>query len=286
VRILANAITKWERKRHQADKEQSDREGAKSTDSDIPGELTSAFEQLTEASHPLFLAQPLGSQVSPPQFESIMISPIKNHANLLQIEPENDREQLYQQALWEAEIQEAELKGQIRGQQAALVLQTAYANRLKKEIHGQEEKKKSKKSTTASKIREVNRKGRLLTDPELMQLYAKHENEIRDREAKKVQRKEMKGRYTEAMKNWNALEEVRKKKSKEIMERYQVALKEWEEEKELAKVEKRCPQWKKPVRGPLPKATPKSKMADFELGDSSGEEFDEVDDDATESDQE
>ena len=215
-----------------------------------------------------------------------MISPIKHHANLLQIEPENDREQLYQQALQEAEIREAELKGQIRRQQAALVLQNAYANRLKKEIHGQEEKKKSKKSTTASKIKEVNRKGRLLTDPELMQLYAEHENEILEREAKKVQRKEVKGRYTEAMKNWNALEEVRKKKCKEITERYQVALKEWEEEKELAKVEKRHPQWKKPVRRPLPKATPKPKMADFELGNSSGEEFDEVDDDATESDQE
>ena len=58
---------------------------------------------------------------------------------------------------------------------------------------------------------------------------------------------------------------------------------EWEEEKNLAKQEKRRSQLKKPVRGPLPKAVPKPKMADF---DSSGEEFEQEGPDSTESDDE
>ena len=107
-----------------------------------------------------------------------------------------------------------------------------------------------------------------------MQLYAEHENEIREREAEKARRKDTRSRYTEAMKEWNALEEVRKKKCEEIKEKYQDALRKWENEKESAKVKKRHLGWKKPVRGPLPKASQKPKVADFESDESSGEEFD------------
>ena len=43
---------------------------------------------------------------------------------------------------------------------------------------------------------------------------------------------------------------------------------------------------KKPVWGPLPKADPKPKMADFELEDSSSEEFEQEEPDAMGSDDE
>jgi hypothetical protein len=234
-----------------------------STESDVPDELISAFEHLTKSSHPLFSSQPLGSQISPPRFEPIMISPVKRYNDLLQMEPQNERELLYRDALRDAEIRQAELKGQIRGQQAALVLQNTYADRLRKEMHGQEEKKKTKKGNTALKIKEVNKKARLLTDEKLVHIYAEHEDEIRKKATEKERRKEVKGRYTEAMKKWNAMEEVRKEECEDIASRYQVALREWEEERDLAKREKRRPQLKKPVRGPLPKATPRPKMADF-----------------------
>lgn len=285
VRVLANAITKWEL-RKQANEElenESDGEGTQSMESDVSDELISAFEHLTESSHPLFSSQPLGSQTSPPRFEPIMISPVKRYENLLQMEPQNSRERLYQEALRDAEIRQAELKGQIRGQQAALVLQNTYADRLRKEMHGQE-KKKEKKDNTALKIKEVNKKARLLTDSELVELYVEHEDEIREKAAEKVRRKEVKGRYSEAMKKWNATESVRKRKCEEITSRYQAALTEWEEEKNLAKRDKRRSQLRKPVRGPLPKADPKPKMADFQLEDSSGEEFEEEEPDSAGSD--
>ena len=41
---------------------------------------------------------------------------------------------------------------------------------------------------------------------------------------------------------------------------------------------------KKPIQGPLPKADPKPKMADFESEDSSGKEFEQEEPDATGSD--
>ena len=175
-------------------------EGTQSAESDVPDELISAFEHLTESSHPLFSSQPLGSQTSPPRFEPIMISPLKWYNDLLQMEPQNDWEQLYQEALRDAEIWQAELKGQIRGQQAALVLQNTYADQLRKEMHGQEEKKKAKKGNIVLKIKEVNKKAWLLTDPELVELYAEHEVEIREKAAEKVWRKEVKGRYSTIVK--------------------------------------------------------------------------------------
>ena len=80
------------------------------------------------------------------------------------------------------------------------------------------------------------------------------------------------------------MEGAMKKRCEEITLRYQAALMEWEEEKKVAKQEKRWSRLKKPIQGPLPKADPKPKMADFESEDSSGEEFKQEEPDATGSD--
>ena len=151
-------------------------------------------------------------------------------------------------------------------------------------MHGQEEKKKAKKGNIVLKIKEVNKKAWLLTDPELVELYAEHEVEIQEKAAEKVQRKEVKGWYSEAIKKWNATEGAMKKRCEEITVIYQAALTEWEEGKKVAKQEKRRSQLKKPIWGPLPKADPKPKMADFESEDSSGEEFEQEEPDAMGSD--
>ena len=73
-----------------------------------------------------------------------MISPVKQHGDLIRFAPQTEHEKLLQEALRDAEVQEAELKGQLPGQQAALVLQNVFCDRLRNEIHGQEDKLKKK----------------------------------------------------------------------------------------------------------------------------------------------
>jgi len=51
------------------------------------------------------------------------MSPVKCHGDLLSFEPHNEHEQLLQAALHDAKIQEAYHKGQLKGQQAAIILQ-------------------------------------------------------------------------------------------------------------------------------------------------------------------
>ena len=182
------------------------------------------------------------------------------------------------EALQDAEIREAELKGQIQGQQAALVLQNHYCDQLRNEIHGQEEKRKKKPGNVVMKIKDVNKKGRLLTSTELVELYAEHQHDIEARETEKARKKEERKVHGEAMVKWKAGEEERKKKCAVINARYQEALKEWADEKETAKAEKRRAQLKKPVRGPLPKAAPKPKKGLEQVEEQSGEEFDQESD--------
>ena len=71
-----------------------------------------------------------------------MFSPVKHHGDLLTVESETEHERLLQEALRDAYICEAELKGQLQGQQAALVLQNHYCGRLRNEIRDKRRKKK------------------------------------------------------------------------------------------------------------------------------------------------
>jgi hypothetical protein len=121
VRVLVNAFTKLERRRRAA-AERTDNgsdpgllyEEEASTDSDVPNELISAFAHLSKTSqHPLFTNKPLGSHTSPPEFHTAMISPVKRHGDLLTVEVQTEHKRLLQAALRDAEICEAELKGQL-----------------------------------------------------------------------------------------------------------------------------------------------------------------------------
>ena len=153
------------------------------------------------------------------------------------------------------------------------MLQNQYCERLRNEIHGLEEKRK-KKGNTATRIKNINKKGRLLTNDDLIALYAQHHAEIEARAAEKEKMKAVQGKHAEAVQKWKDQEEKRKQKCAEINTRYQVEMQAWNEEKELAKAEKRRARLKKPVRGPLPKAAPKPKK-DSVVDEQSGEEFSE-----------
>jgi hypothetical protein len=144
---------------------------------------------------------------------------------------------------------------------------------LRNEIQGQEDKRKKKTGHAAMKIKDINKKGRLLTDTELVEVYAEHQRDIKTRESEKTKKQEDKRVHGEAMAKWKVGEEERKRKCAEINAKYQEAIREWTEEKELAKREKRRSFLKKPVRGPLPKAAPKPKKHLEPVDDESGEEF-------------
>ena len=296
VRVLVNAIMKLQRQwrtsgddtppasenERASESSDSDNNGGSTTNSDVPELLISAFNQLSKTrKHPLFTNKPLGSHTAPPHFHTMTISPVKRHGDLLQVQPQSENEKLLQAALHDAEVREAELKGEIRGQQAALVLQNVYCDKLRKEIYGQEEKRKKKPGNAALKIKDINKKGRLLTDPMLVDLYAQHQAEIKEQGVEKQRKKDAREKHSEALKQWREGEEQRKKICAEINEKYQMALEAWIEEKELAKSEKRRAQLKKPVRGPLPKAAPKPKKHSEPVDEDSGEEFDESSDNGT-----
>jgi hypothetical protein len=182
VRVLVGAITKLQRQWQMNGKETtratpsasatSDNDEGSSADSDVPELLISAFNQLLKTTqHPLFTDKLLGLHTSPPLFHTTMISPVKWHGDLLQVQPQSEQERLLHTALYDAEVREAELMDEICGQQAALVLQNVYCDKLRKEMYGQEEKRKRKAGNTALKIKDINKKGRLLTDPMLIELY-------------------------------------------------------------------------------------------------------------------
>lgn len=73
-----------------------------------------------------------------------MISPVKRHSDLIWFAPQTKHEKLLQEALHDAEVHKAELKGQLHGQQAALVLQNVFCDHLQNENHRQEDKLKKK----------------------------------------------------------------------------------------------------------------------------------------------
>ena len=148
VRVVVNAFTKLERERRELSKTRREDPGPSDNNdkaSDVPHHLISAFSHLSETlQHPLFTDKPLGSHTSPPQFHTAMISPVKRHSDLIWFAPQTKHEKLLQEALHDAEVHKAELKGQLHGQQAALVLQNVFCDHLQNENHRQDDKLKKK----------------------------------------------------------------------------------------------------------------------------------------------
>lgn len=95
VRILVGAFTKLEQQRRDAQNanergaiselENEDKEQVTDSKLNVPDVLISAFRHLPKTSqHPFFTNKPLGSHTSPPHFNTNMISPIKQHGDMVQ----------------------------------------------------------------------------------------------------------------------------------------------------------------------------------------------------------
>jgi len=82
--------------------------------------------------------------------------PVKCHGDLLLMEPQTECEQLLQVALHEMEIHEAYQKGQLHGQQAAIILQNVYYEKVHCQLATKEEKQKKtggRKKLVLSRVR-------------------------------------------------------------------------------------------------------------------------------------
>jgi hypothetical protein len=247
---------------------------------DGPSELTNVLGELANNSrNRLFNPAPLTSNQSPPSFRILQLSPIKHYSHLLDQEPQTEREKMMQKIIAEQQLHEAFLKGQLRGQQASLVLQNVYVRKARSQLAYSEGRITKKRSTTAIKVKEANKIGRLLTSNEMTGLYSDHRKEIEQARQEAEERKEVTRRYHKAKAQWEAGEAERKKKCEQINTQWKAEVSKWEIEKERAKKERKRPGWLKPKRPQLPKALPKPQKADFAAKDGENASSDDDNDD-------
>lgn len=233
----------------------------------------------------LVTSSPIESSSQLPMLPVAQISPIKaRHPDLVNVPPATEREEHLQQALREAEIREANLKGRIQGLQAAVVLQDVYVGRVKNQLAAKEKKKK-KKGKGGKLVGDGLPK--LLTGDEFFQQVEEHLQGQADAEAKKIDQKQRKEAYKRAMEAWTIGEEGRKARIDKKREEWQAAVAEWEEQRVLAKSEGRKFGEKRPTLGLLEKAATKPRyraVVDVvDPGDSSSE-TDEAEEDEGEED--
>ena len=259
VKIITDAFTMLARKRAK-ENQNSDSDDEVMEDDEpvnIPETLIDTFARLSHSSaHPLFSAEPVTSETHPPAFDSFLMSPVKNHGDLLSMEPQTEREQLLQVALREMEIREAYRKGQLHGQQAAIILQNVYCEKVRRQLATKEEKKKK----TGGRKRLVgDGKPRLLTHEDFIKNVADHALAIQQEATEKERRKVARTEHSEALKVWRAEEEARKARNGEADKKFRVELGLWEAERDAMKAKKKKPRWNKPTRKPVERPIPKPK---------------------------
>jgi hypothetical protein len=232
VKIITDAFTMLTRKQAQ-EHENPDSDDEVINDDEpvnIPETLVDTFAQLSQSSaHPLFSTEPVTSETQPPAFDAFLMSPVKHHGDLLLIEPQTECKQLLQVALHEMEIHKAYQKGQLHGQQAAIILQNVYCEKVHRQLATKEEKKKK---TGGRKKLVGDGKPRLLTHEDFIQCVADHALAIQQEATEKEQRKAARTKHSEALKVWRAQEEARKARNAEADKKFQVELELWEAERD------------------------------------------------------
>ncbi|KAG2053717.1 hypothetical protein BDR06DRAFT_829128, partial [Suillus hirtellus] len=140
--------------------------------------------------------------------------------------------------------------------QATVILQGCYCDRVCHHLKTQE-----KKGCQEGDNVKLNGDGmpRLLTSDEVFEQVLVYQECQQAKVAEKETRKAARMVRTREMELWMQEDEARKNRNNAKTEQWKVAVKEWEVEQWLAKQEKRKPQWKKPVQGPLKKPCPKPK---------------------------
>ena len=127
-----------------------------------------------------------------------LISTVKHHGDLLSMEPQTEHKQLLQVALHEMEIHEAYQKGQLHGQQAAIILQIVYCEKVCCQLATKEEKKKK---TGGRKKLVGDGKPRLLTHEDFIKCVANHALAIQQEATART-------KHSEALKVWRTQEDA------------------------------------------------------------------------------
>ena len=137
-----------------------------------------------------------------------------------------------------------------------------YCDRLTEQLAAQEEKQKKKRKG------QLNGDGlpKLLTGNEFYMRVVEHEKALEQDKVDRENRQKQWEEQSQLMASWKEADEAQKERNKVQKEAYHGALHLWEAERDLAKLEKRRPGWKKPMRGELEKVAKKPKK----LGVSNG----------------
>lgn len=180
---------------------------------------------------PLTSSHQLPEYILPPQ-----ILTCKRKHVLLEDEPENEKEQAYQDALREAHVCETQYKRALTGMQSTMVLQSMFCERLSGQLATQEEKQKKKR-----KKGQLNGDGlpRLLTSDEFYNRVVQHENACEEEEVARESRRNQREERAALMVIWQEAENERRKRNESRKETYKEELRLWEEERVRAKAEKR-----------------------------------------------
>lgn len=186
------------------------------------------------------------------------MSPIKRYGDLLTFEPQTTNESLLQEALRDAEIHRAYDKGVLQGQQAALIMQHVYCEKVRRQLATQEKKKNNK-----GKSRKLmgDGKARLLTADAFIDRVVENTLAREAEEQARGDKRATREIYHEEVKAWKKEEEARKVRNQAVKDVFKQEVKLWEAERDIQRTEKKRPRWKKPTQGPLEKAKPKPKMA-------------------------
>jgi hypothetical protein len=185
--------------------------------------------------------------------------PGTRYPELLNVEPETDREGLLQRALHRTEAREARHEGHVIAIQASLVLMQKYCDRVRSQLESHEKKTK-KRGQGKNKRLHGDGLPQLLTGDEFFSrvVHAEeaHGKEVAEKEARKGRRDE----HTKALGEWKARDDERKKRNEVKRDAWKRAVADWQAQRDLAK--ERGIKWtggKKPTLGGVEKAEPRPK---------------------------
>lgn len=136
--------------------------------------------------------------------------------HLLTTAPQTERERLIEITHRKNDIKEAYLKQQLHGQQAAIILQLVYCERIWRQLQIKEKRKERKKGTGRLICDDMPR---LLPDDAFVAAVIEHEEAKRAKAVQKERAKAVRETHRLEVKAWQAAEAERKRRNKEIIER-------------------------------------------------------------------
>lgn len=237
-----------------------------SINSEVLAEALQTRKELQASSAGFLVGQsPIKPSSALPVHVTSMNIPFAIPEAILSKVPETVLEQQLQDSLMEVVRREASQYSTITNLQASMVLQSIYCERLRSQLHAQENKASKKKGS--GKLLGDGLPRCLTADEFFSKVQEFTEKQVQD-ELAKARRMEERDQHASAIAVWKQLTKERKSREDARTKEFAEELKMWKEEQLLAKVEKRKPRWLKPKRGPREPAIPrpaKPSAADNEL---------------------